>query len=132
MRTARPIVPAGHFLGVRLTAEELALLDRFQLAQGSPNRSEAVRALVRAAERVRASTFDLPTSLRNELDEIVEDGWTRDLDGAVTLALTLGLAELSRLHGERLPNLRRMAREVAERRARRRRVDREGRGLLRR
>jgi len=123
---------AERFLGVRLTAEELEKLDRFRLDQGSPNRSEAVRTLVRSADRTRASFGELPTSIRNELEEIVEDGWVRDANEAVTLVLTLGLQELSRLHGDRLPRLRRTARDVAEGRERRRRIDREGRGLLER
>ncbi|MGA8536560.1 MAG: hypothetical protein WB789_04085, partial [Thermoplasmata archaeon] len=72
----------------------------------------------------------LPTTLRAELEEIVEDGYARDLDGAVAIVLNLGLGELARTHVERMPALRERARSTSERRRDRRRADREGRGLL--
>jgi Arc/MetJ-type ribon-helix-helix transcriptional regulator len=132
VRTARATAPATHFLGVRLTLEEESLLDRFQKDHELPNRSEAVRALVRSGSDAARSTIELPPTLRNELEELVEDGYARDLDGALALLVHLGLAELVRTHTEKLPGLRERARSTAERRAGRQRADREGRGLLRR
>ncbi len=132
MRTARSQAPATHFLGVRLTLEEESLLERFQKDHDLTNRSEAIRALVRAGVEPSTTAVELPATLRNELEEIVEDGYARDLDSALALVVHLGLGELVRTHAERLPSLRERARTAAERRASQRKADREGRGLLRR
>jgi hypothetical protein len=130
VRTATPTKPASYFLGVRLTPEEVERLDQFQKSREVGTRSDAVRLLVRQSIEAPAKTVEFPVSLRAELEDAVEDGWARTLDEAVTLVATLGLQELSRLHGERLPALRRAARETAGRSDRRRRADREGRELL--
>ncbi len=129
MRNARA-APATHFLGVRLTAEEESLLDQFQHANDLANRSEAVRAMVRGTAGAAAPGPELPVTLEAELEEVVEEGYARDLDGALTLALTLGLGELARTHTERIPALRERARSASSRRRDRKRADREGRGLL--
>ncbi len=115
---------------MRLTLEEEALLEQFRSANELRTRSDAVRALVRAAAESRPADVAVPPTLRNELEELVEDGYTRDLESAVTLVLTLGLSELGRIHAERLAALRDHARSSAGRRENRRRADREGRGLL--
>jgi Arc/MetJ-type ribon-helix-helix transcriptional regulator len=130
VRNARAATPATYFLGVRLTSEEEALLEQFRTANELPNRSEAVRALVRGAGGAPVGSVELPTTLRAELEEVVEDGLARDLDGAIAAVLNLGLGELARTHAERLPALRERARSAADRRRDRRRADREGRGLL--
>ena len=133
MRTPRSESRADRFLGVRLTPEELERLDQWRIAHGTPSRSEAVRALLGAPDVPRGpGAVELPTSLRAKLEEVVEDGWAASEDGALTLVLTLGLSELERLHGQRLPALRKHAREQSEMTRQRRRVDREGRGLLER
>jgi Arc/MetJ-type ribon-helix-helix transcriptional regulator len=119
-----------HFLGVRLTLEEEALFEQFRTSNGLANRSEAVRALVRAATEPRPASIAVPPTLRNELEELVEDGYVQDLESAVTLALNLGLGEVGRIHAERLAALRDHARNSAGRRENRRRADREGRDLL--
>ena len=130
MRTARADAPATRFLGVRLTSEEELLLDRFRTDHALATRSEAVRALVKGSTTARPTGIELPATLQGELEELVEDGYARDLDGAIALVLNLGIGELARTHAERLPALRERARWSAERRERRRRADREGRGLL--
>ncbi len=130
MRTARADSPPGRFLGVRLTLEEETQLEQFRSQHDLPNRSEAIRALVRAAAETRPADVNVPATLRNELEELVEDGYARDLDSAVTLVLTLGLGEVGRIHAERLAALRDHARSSAGRRENRKRADREGRGLL--
>jgi hypothetical protein len=118
---------------VRLTQSELERLDAWRVAQGNPSRSEAVRALLSAPDAAQApSALDLPISLRGKLEEIVEDGWATSVDGALTLVLTLGLGELTKLHTDRLPELRKHARDQSDRTRARRRGDREGRGLLER
>ncbi len=129
MRTTRA-APATYFLGVRLTSEEESLLERFRTDQGLATRSDAVRSLVRGAGASSDSAIELPATLRNELEELVEDGYVRDLEGAVALVVTLGIRELARTHAEHVPSLRDRARSTHERRANRRRADREGRGLL--
>ena len=129
MRNARS-TPATYFLGVRLTPEETLLLDQFRVANDLPNRSAAVRALVRGAGGAPASGGELPVTLRAELEEVVEEGYARDLDGAIATVVTLGLGELARTHAERMPALRERARSAADRRRDRKRADREGRGLL--
>ncbi len=132
MRTARAQAPATYFLGVRLTSEEESLLEKFRTDHKLSNRSDAVRALVRDATEARAPATELPATLRNELEELVEDGYAHDAAGAMVLALTLGLRELARTHTEHVPALRHHARSADERRTGRTRADREGRGLLRR
>jgi Arc/MetJ-type ribon-helix-helix transcriptional regulator len=132
VRTARATAPATHFLGVRLTTEEESLLERFRAEHELPNRSEAVRALVRSATELPAAGVELPATLRNELEELVEDGFASDLGSAVTLLVTHGIRELVRTHDEDLPALRSIARTARDRRAGRKRADREGRGFLRR
>lgn len=132
VRTARADAPATYFLGVRLTAEEESLLEKFRTDHGLANRSVAVRELVRGATARGAAAVELPATLRNELEELVEDGYARDLDGAISLVLTLGIRELARTHAEHVPALRERARSANERRSGRHRADREGRGLLRR
>ncbi len=131
MRSATPTTSASYFLGVRLSREELDALDRFQTAQHLRTRSDAVRALARRGDVPAAEGgLALPVSVRAELEELVEDGWARTVDEAVTLAVSVGVHELARLHGERIPALRRAARELAGRAERRRRADRQGRELL--
>jgi hypothetical protein len=115
---------------VRLSSEEESLLEQFRTTNELPNRSEAVRSLVRGAGGAPVASVELPTTLRAELEEVVEDGYARDLDGALATVLTLGLGELARTHTERMPALRDRARSTSERRRDRRRADREGRGLL--
>ena len=133
MRTARAHAPATHFLGVRLTSEEASLLERFQTHRNLANRSEAIRELVRqGAEESAPSGVELPATLRAELEEMVEDGYARDIESAVALAVTLGIRELALTHAEHVPALRDRARSAHERREGRRRAAREGRGLLRR
>lgn len=99
-------------------------------SSGSPTRSDAVRALVRFAERAAPEAPELPPTVRAELEQLVEDGYARDLAAALDTVLTLGLQEYARVHAERLPALRRAARESADRSVSRRRADREGRRLL--
>jgi Arc/MetJ-type ribon-helix-helix transcriptional regulator len=132
VRNARAPAPASHFLGVRLTAEEVALLDEFRSTNDLPNRSEAVRSLVRGAGGAPAPTFELPVSLLDDLEGLVEDGYARDLTDAITSVVQAGLGELARTHTERLPAWHERARSKAERRRDRTGADREGRGLLRR
>jgi hypothetical protein len=127
---ARELPRSDHFLGVRLTAEEVERLDQFRTRSGSPTRSEAVRALVRDSEKAGAGATEIPVALLAKLEEVVEDGWVSDLDGAVSLLLTLGLSEFTRLHADRLPKLRQAARDGSDRRRDRSQLDRKGRGLL--
>jgi hypothetical protein len=117
---------------VRLNLEEASLLERFRTENDLANRSEAVRALVRGTAERRAAYVEIPATLRNEIEEAVEDGYALDLNGAVTLVLNLGVRELARTHRDDVPALREKAASAAERRRDRRRADREGRGLLRR
>jgi Arc/MetJ-type ribon-helix-helix transcriptional regulator len=128
--TARRDRPADRFLGVRLTIEEEDLLERFRRAREFPNRSDAVRALVRDAALERPNAVELPASLGAELEELVEEGFASDPRAALEIALSLGLRELERTHGDRWDALRLAARERRERKEGRRRADREGRGLL--
>ena len=133
MRSARHGTSLERFLGVRLTREEVESLDRFGASLGLSNRSDTIRHLVREARAGPSKpALELPTTLHGRLEEAVEDGLASDIDGALTLVVTLGLAELCRLHAERWSALRSAAREAAERRRQRRSADREGRGLLER
>ncbi|MHB1435421.1 MAG: ribbon-helix-helix protein, CopG family [Thermoplasmata archaeon] len=132
MRTPQAEPTASQFLGVRLTLQELETLGQLQQRRHLASRSEAVRQLVAESLERPPSMGPLPVSLETELDQIVEDGYAADRSGALVLALTLGLAEISRIHTERLPALRREARAGKERREVRKGADREGRGLLRR
>jgi hypothetical protein len=130
----RTTTPTGltQFLGVRLTDEELHQLDEFQRSRGIATRSDAVRTLVREAQEKAPAGPTLPLSVQRELEEIVEDGWARSEDEALTLLATFGFQEFSRLHADRIPALRGAARANRERHLARRKADREGRGLLER
>ncbi len=130
MTTARTVRPVGRFLGVRLSSEEETLLENYRRTRELPNRSEAVRSLVRAAASPGSHAVELPATLGAELEELVEEGFASDPRGALEIVLSLGLRELERTHGERWETLRLAARTRRERRDRRRGADREGRGLL--
>jgi hypothetical protein len=130
VRTARADAPATRFLGVRLTLEEESLLEQFRSVNELATRSDAVRALVRRATESRPADVALPVTLRNELEDLVEEGYVQTIDSAVTLLVNLGMSELERIHANRLAALREHARGTAGRREGRRRADREGRGLL--
>ncbi|MFZ0890782.1 MAG: hypothetical protein WB778_02865 [Thermoplasmata archaeon] len=130
MRNARVSSPAVHFLGVRLTEEEVGLLDQYRTAQQKATRSDAIRSLVRSGAQPPAAPLELPAAVRAALEDLVEDGWASDVRGAIELTVTLGLGELARLHAEKIPGLRAAARASEDRRKGRRRADREGRGLL--
>ena len=124
--------PTGRFLGVRLSPEEEALLERFRAERELPTRSDAVRALLREAEASRTRTAEIPATRMRELEELVEDGYFSTIASAVEHALEVGLRELVATHGDGVSELRRRARELRERSERRQRAAREGRGLLRR
>ena len=113
-----------------MTREALAQLDRFQELSGSPTRSDAVRALVRLAERSAPEMPEVPPTVLAELEQLVEDGLAGDLGAALSTVLTLGLQEFTRVYVERLPALRRAARDTTDRRQSRRRAAHEGRRLL--
>ncbi|MGI0067754.1 MAG: ribbon-helix-helix domain-containing protein [Thermoplasmata archaeon] len=132
MRNAERTEPVSRFLGVRLSIEEEGRLEEFRRARGFSNRSEAVRALVREGAEDRRGAADLPITLRGELEELVEDGYARSVTEALSVAVSYGLAEIARQHGERWTELRSHARDLASPRRGRDAADREGRGLLRR
>jgi hypothetical protein len=123
---------ASYFLGVRLGPEEVRRLDRIVATRGLSNRSEAIRALLRDADERATSGGAVPPTIEAQLEDLVEDGWFGDVQGALTALMTSGLRDFARLHGEDLPALKRAARDVNERRRARRRWNREGRGLLER
>jgi Arc/MetJ-type ribon-helix-helix transcriptional regulator len=123
---------SGRFLGVRLSPEEDARLVGIQTDRKIESRSDAVRALLREAPAARPELLELPATRRRELEELVEDGYFTSIASAVEYALEVGLRELVANHVVGVEALRRHAREARERGDRRRRVDREGRELLRR
>ena len=130
-RTARAGAPATYYLCVRITAEEASRLEQYRTDRQLATRSDAVRALVReAVESTDRSAIEIPTPLKNTLEELVEDGYAGDLESIATLVLTHGIRELSRTYTEDVSALRERARSSSARRAGRRRADREGRGLL--
>ena len=132
MPSTSPTATASRFLGVRLRAEDEEKLEAFRRARGFSSRSDAIRALVQDAPTDRSGTVEIPPTVREELVELVENGYARDLNEAVRLAIELGFADLVRLHVDRLAQLRTRAHALAERRRSRNRLDREGRELLRR
>ena len=132
MRTADAPASPTAFLGVRLSTEEIERLDRFQREQELPTRSDAVRALVRAAGRISEARLELPAALDLELEELAADGFAGNKDAALAVVLNLGLAELSKTHGERLPAVHRAAKDLGDRSKARRDADRLGRERLER
>ena len=91
-----------------------------------------MRALVTEGGAVAQPGLDLPATLRNEIEELVEDSYAATFGEALALAVHLGLDELTRSRGDGWSALRAHARAARDRRSARRDVDREGRGLLRR
>ncbi len=132
MQSAKTPGAATRFLGVRLSEEELSLLDRLRAERSLDSRSAAVRALVREGAPPGRAAIDLPATVLAELAELVEDGYAHDVHGLLDAIVALGLKEMVRTHTESLPAMRDHARAVRDRRASRRRADREGRGLLER
>ena len=139
----QPPKGAGVFLGVRLDHETTHRLDRIVRSRGLPNRSEAVRQLLREADPEatvpRSGSLpttgaeggpDLPASLAAELEELVEDGWANSVADALSKAVERGLTELALDHGERRRASRDASRELHERRMARRRAASRGDGLL--
>ncbi|MCI4366357.1 MAG: ribbon-helix-helix domain-containing protein [Thermoplasmata archaeon] len=130
MRSTSASTSSTAFLGVRLTPEELDRLDRFQKSQECPTRSDAVRALVRAADRLGEERLELPVAIDLEIEELAADGYAGNKDAALAVVLHLGLAELTKTHGERLSGMRRNARELRDRKAARQGADREAQERL--
>ena len=124
--------PVSRFFGVRLSPEEDARLETYRAERQLPNRSEAVRDLLRAGVGAGTTAVELPVTRLRELEELVEDGYFSTTAAALESALEAGLRELIANHRDGLAELRRHARSLGERRDGRRRADREGRGLLRR
>lgn len=125
MRSADGPANPTAFLGVRLTLEELDRLDKFQRSQELPTRSDAVRALVRAAERLSEERLELPEGLDIEIEELVAEGYAGNKDAALAAVLNVGLTELTQTHGDRWEATRRAGRERKERREARRGAERE-------
>lgn len=115
---------------MRLTADEESRLERFRSDRELNTRSEAIRALLRDAVTSRVRAPELPVTRLRELEELVEDGYFTSVESALESALEAGLRELVATHRDGLPELKRRSRELRERGDRRRRADREGRGLL--
>jgi hypothetical protein len=67
-----------------------------------------------------------------QLEELVEDGWFPDAQSALTALVAYGWREFVRERTEGRAALKRVARELHDRRTARRGADREGRGLLER
>ena len=130
MRSASASSHPTAYLGVRLTPEELERLDRFQRSQECPTRSDAVRALVRAADRLSEARLELPVALDLEIEELAADGYAGNKDAALAVVLHLGLAELTKTHGERIAGTRRNVRELRDRKAARIGADREAQERL--
>ena len=113
-------LPRCTFSGYASPPRKTSLLDQFRTANDLPDRSAAVRALLRSAGGAPAPGVELPATLRAELEEVVEEGYARDLEGAVATVLTLGLGELARTHTERMTAMRDRARSLSERKRDRR------------
>jgi hypothetical protein len=132
VRSAAARETQDRFLGVRLTTEELRLLDAYAAREQSRNRSDAVRSLVRSTGAPSHDAVAIPLQVRAELETMVEDGWAPNVEAALVAVLTPGLEAFARAHSETLDRLRAKARENADRRERRRQAEREGQGRLER
>jgi hypothetical protein len=132
VRSSETATTPTQFLGVRLTSEEIDRLDRLQRELGTTSRSDAVRALVRAADKLAEPRTELPVAIEAQLDELVDDGWAGNRGEALTLVLNLGLSEFAKVHSERLPAVHRRARDLGDRSRVRRSADRVGGDLLER
>jgi Arc/MetJ-type ribon-helix-helix transcriptional regulator len=122
----------SRFFGVRLSPEENAHLESYRVEHQLPNRSEALRDLLKAGGAAGTTAVELPVTRLRELEQLVEDGYFTSVAAALESALEVGLRELIASHRDGLAELRRYAREMRVRRDGRTRADREGRGLLRR
>lgn len=102
-------------VGVRLTREELGVLERITASWNLKTRSDALRALLDHASTIPppgVQPLELPSALRTELEDLVDDGWAGGLDSALTLAVSRGLSALSEDCKERGVTLRERAKEL--------------------
>jgi hypothetical protein len=123
------------YLGVRLSDEELRMLDELVSARGFAHRSDAIRRLLREASEPPAPSpapahgtpLTVPVSLARELEREVDDGWALTPEEALAKALELGLGELARQREERRTRSRESARQLQREETDRKGATRAGR-----
>ena len=126
---------APGYLGVRLSDEELRILDDLVSRRGFAHRSDGIRRLLREAAELpapsplpsRGTSLPVPVSLARELDREVDDGWALSPEEALAKALELGLGELARQRDERRTRSRENARKLQREETDRKEATRAGR-----
>ncbi len=126
---------APGYLGVRLSDEELRILDDLVSRRGFAHRSDGIRRLLHEAAEApttarapaRGPSLPVPVSLARELDREVDDGWALSPEEALAKALELGLGELARQRNERRTRSRETSRQLQREETDRKEATREGR-----
>lgn len=126
------------YLGVRLSTEELARLDKVVEERGFSTRSEAVRWILRQAgapdavprspgeKSPRGRSVEIPVILYRELERSVENGYSSDIGAALEKALERGLEELAHQRSRRVDLERATAERLHQEDADRRSASQEG------
>ena len=121
-------------VGVRLSEEEVHLLERLVTTWGLGTRSEVLRELIQRAGELPPpgrEALDLPPMLLAGLEEMVEDGWAETMADALARTVDRGLTVLAEEYAERGPRSRDAAGALHSRRVARRTSARKGMELLR-
>jgi hypothetical protein len=121
-------------VGVRLSEEEVRLLERLTTTWGLGTRSEVLRELIKRAGELPPpgrETLELPPMLLASLEEMVEDGWAETLTDALARTVDRGLSVLATEYEERGQRTRDAASALHARRVVRKSAARKGLELLR-
>jgi hypothetical protein len=123
-----------NLVGVRLSEDELLLLERLVISWGLSTRSEVLRELIRRGGELPSpgkESLELPPTILANLEEMVEDGWADSLHDALVRTVDRGLSVLSEEYSTRGAQSREAAHAVHARRAARKAAERRGMDYIR-
>lgn len=121
-------------VGFRLSADEARTLDKLVESWGTKTRSEALRVLLHNAAKFHQPSdeaFELPPTLRTELENLVEEGWAHEIRSALAMVVNRGLDGLSEDVRRRADTMSQRAHELKTRRTQRRENAQRGQKFLR-
>jgi hypothetical protein len=123
-----------NLVGVRLSEDELHLIERLAISWGLSTRSEVLRELIRRGGELPPpgkETLELPPAILANLEELVEDGWADSLHDALVRTVDRGISVLSAEYSTRGAQSREAASAAHARRAARKASERRAMGYIR-